>query len=70
VKRHRGQGKSYKEEHLTGASLQFRGLVHYHHSRKHGGTQAEIVLETELKILNLDQQAAGRGSATESGLIF
>jgi hypothetical protein len=35
-----------KENILIGAGLQFRGLVHYHHSRKyaHGGVQADMVL--------------------------
>jgi hypothetical protein len=35
----------------------FRGLVHYHHSGKHGSMQAVRVLEKELKILYLDIQA-------------
>ena len=30
--------------------------------RKHGGTQADMVLEEELKVLHLDPQAAGRDS--------
>jgi hypothetical protein len=37
------------EKHLIGAALQFRGLVHYHHGRKHGGMQADMVLEKELE---------------------
>jgi hypothetical protein len=28
---------SYKGKHLIEASLQFRGLVHYNHGKKHGG---------------------------------
>ena len=43
VKRHHDHSNSYKE--FIGAGLQFRGLVHYHHGRKHGGTQADVVLE-------------------------
>jgi hypothetical protein len=35
----------------------FRGSVHYHHGRKHGGTQADMVLE-ELRVLHLDPKAA------------
>jgi hypothetical protein len=31
----------------------FRGLVHYHHSRKHGSVLADMVLE-ELRVLHLD----------------
>jgi hypothetical protein len=36
---------SYKEKHLTGAGLQLRDLVHCCHGRKHGGVQADMVLE-------------------------
>jgi len=36
----------------------FRGLVHCHHDRKHGGTQADMTLEKELRVLLLDLQAA------------
>ncbi|MEJ1269378.1 salvador family WW domain containing 1 [Cricetulus griseus] len=35
-----------KESILTGAGLQSRGLVHYHHGRKHDGVQADMVLES------------------------
>lgn len=37
-----------------GSSLQFKGLVHYGHGGKHGGIQADIVLETEASVLHLD----------------
>jgi hypothetical protein len=40
VTRHYDYSSSYEEKHLVGPGLQFRGLVHYHHGRKHGGTQA------------------------------
>jgi hypothetical protein len=40
----------------------FRGLVHHCHGRKHGYVQAEMMLERELRVLLLDQQAAGRVS--------
>ena len=43
-----------------GLVYSFRGLVHYHHDGKHGGLQANIVLEKELRVLHLDLQAAGR----------
>jgi hypothetical protein len=37
---------SYKKgKHLTGAGLQFRGSVHYHPGRKHGSTQADMLME-------------------------
>jgi hypothetical protein len=38
----------------------FRGLVHYHHGRKHGSIQAGMVLEKELEVLHLDPEAARR----------
>ena len=60
VKTHHDHGNSYKGKHFTGAGLQFRGLVYYHYGRKHGGMQADMVLEEELRALHLDQQAAGR----------
>jgi hypothetical protein len=44
-------------KHLTGSGLQFRSSVHYHHGSRHGGTQADMVLEKELRVLHLGQQA-------------
>ena len=38
----------------------------YHHGRKHGSVQADLVLEKELRVLHLHQQAAGR----DTGLGF
>ena len=38
----------------------FRILIHYHLGGKHGSTQTDTVLEKELRVLHLDQQAAGR----------
>lgn len=37
VKRLLDHDNSYKGKHLIGAGVQFRGLVHYHHSGKHDG---------------------------------
>ena len=34
----------------------FRGLIQYHHGRKQGSMQADMVLE-ELRVLHLDSQA-------------
>jgi hypothetical protein len=34
--------------------------VHYHHGRRHGSTQADTVLEKEMRVLHLDQKAARR----------
>ena len=36
------------------AGLQFRGLVYYHHGGKHGSVQADMVLEKEPRVLQLD----------------
>ena len=41
-----------------GLAYSFRGLVHYHHGRKHGSMQADMVLEKELRVLHLDLKAA------------
>lgn len=51
---------SYKEKHLTRADLLFRGSVHYCHGWKHGGMQADLVLEKKLGVLHLDLQEAKR----------
>ena len=53
-----------------GLAYRFRGLIHYCHGKKLGGIQEDMVLEKELKVLYLDEQAAGRESDTESGLRF
>jgi hypothetical protein len=45
MKRHHDHGNSSKGEHLTGAGLQSRKLVHYGYGGKHGGMQADMVLE-------------------------
>ena len=49
-----------KESIELGLAHRFIGLVHYHHGRKHGGTQADMVLEKELRVLHPDPKAAGR----------
>ena len=53
VKRHHDPNNSYKGKHLIKAGLKFRGLVHYHHGRKHGSMQADTVLEKELRVFFL-----------------
>jgi hypothetical protein len=46
MKRYHDHGNSYNEKHLIGGGrLYFRCVVHYHHGRKHSGTQADMVLE-------------------------
>jgi hypothetical protein len=67
VKRCHDSGNSYKGKHFLGAGLQFRGLVHCHPGGKHGGMQADLVLE-EARVLHLDPQAAGRERTTGPGV--
>lgn len=43
-----------------GLAYGFRGVVHYCHSRKHDGLQAEKVLEKELGVPHPYLQAAAR----------
>jgi hypothetical protein len=56
VRRHHDNSNSYKGRHLFGAGLQ----VHCRHGGKHGGVQADMVLEMESRVLQLHRQAAGR----------
>jgi hypothetical protein len=58
VKRYHDHGNSYKEKHLIGDGLQFQRFS-YHHGKKHGKVQADLVLEKELRVLHHDLQAAG-----------
>ena len=46
---------THKEKHLMGPVYSFRGLVHYRRAG-HGGMQAGMVLEKELRVLHLDPQ--------------
>lgn len=62
VKRHRHHSNFYKGKHLIKGGLQFRGLVNYCHGKKSGGTQADVVLERETRVLHLDPEEAGRES--------
>ena len=36
----------------------------YHHGRKHGGVQADVVLEIEVRVLHLDPQVTKRTLAS------
>jgi hypothetical protein len=45
VKRHHDHSNSYKGKHLIGDGLWFRGLICFCHGWKHGGMQADMVLE-------------------------
>lgn len=42
-----------------GVVYSFRGIFHYQHGGKHGGTQKDLGPE-EVRILRLDPQEAGR----------
>ena len=68
MNRHHDYGNSYKGNNLIGARLQIRGLVDYHHIRKHGGVQTNMELEKELRVLHLNKIASGRESHAGSGL--
>lgn len=48
---------SYKGKYAIEAALKFRDLVH-----RHGGRQADVVLEKNLRVLHLNPQPAGRDS--------
>lgn len=41
-------------KHFIEVGLPFRGLIHYHHGRKRGSVQADVVLEKKLRVLHLD----------------
>jgi hypothetical protein len=56
MKRHHDQGNSYKKKYLIGASFQFERFSPISPWWEHGNIQADIVLEKELRILNLDQR--------------
>jgi hypothetical protein len=60
---------SYKRKHLIGSGLHSRGLVNYH-SRMSGGMQADMVLEKELRVLNLDLKATDMNSTQGLALDF
>lgn len=66
VKRYHDHIKSYKEDILISTSLRIKGLVHCGHGRKHGITQADVVVERLLGVLHLDLQAAGKGRQTDA----
>jgi len=51
-----------KENISLGLAYSFRGSVHYHHGRKHGSVQADMVLEKELRVLYPNLQETGRDS--------
>jgi hypothetical protein len=52
-----------KDNISLGLACSIRGSVHYHHGRKHGSIQADMVLEKETRFLHLDLKA-GEDSAS------
>jgi hypothetical protein len=56
MKRQHDHSNSYKGKHLTGAGLQLRSVVHYHHGGKHGSKQADMVLEKDLILIHRQQE--------------
>jgi hypothetical protein len=44
-----------------GLAYTFRGLLHCPSGGEHGGKQADMMSEKELRVLPLDPQTAGRG---------
>ena len=59
VKRYYDHSNSYKGKYLIGVAYSFRGVVHYHHGGRHGGVQAHMMLEKELRVVHLDTEATG-----------
>jgi len=51
-----------------GLAYSRRGSVHHHHGRRHGSTQADVVLERELWVLHLDWQAVAEREIKPLGL--
>jgi len=43
-----------------GLACTFRGSFHYHHGRKDGSIQEDLVVEKELRGMHLDQKAIRR----------
>jgi hypothetical protein len=60
LKGQHGQGNSHEGQDLTLTGYSLRDSVHYHHGRKHGSTQADIVMEKEPRAPYLDLKATGR----------
>ena len=52
-----------KENISLGVAYRFSVLVLYHHGRKHGSMQADVVLEREVKVLHLALQEVEKGLA-------
>lgn len=64
VKRCHSQGHPYRGKHLRWGLLILQRLVHYH-GEKHGGTQAGMVPEQELRALQYDVTSEASEKRTE-----
>ena len=53
VTKHHYQSNSCKENHLIGVAYSCIGLVHYDHGDRHGGMQADMVRDRQLRDLHL-----------------
>jgi hypothetical protein len=49
-----------KEDVYLEVAYRFRSLVHYCYGGKHGGMQADMVLEKELRVIHLDLKVIGK----------
>ena len=67
MNRHHDQGKSYKKQHLIGAGLQVQRFSPLSSRQEHGSIQADVVLEKELRVLDLDPKTARRGGLFHTG---
>lgn len=67
MKGHNDHGNSYKGNISLGLVYRFKDLAYYHHGRKHGGVQADVVLEKEMRVLLLDLQTAGVDCVCHTG---
>ena len=55
MKRHHEATITFIKETIeSGLAYRFTGLIYYHHGRKQGSAQADVVLEKELRVLHLD----------------
>jgi hypothetical protein len=48
-----------KESISLGLAYSFRDLVYYHHGRKHGNEQSDMMLDNDIRVLHFDLQSAG-----------
>lgn len=59
-----------KESIKVGFVYSFEHLVHYCYGEKHDSTQADMVLQNNLRVFCLDLRPAKRDRDTETGLSF